>query len=220
MPSLSWLHDLAQLLLHFFQTHQLPTLFALLVVEEAGVPIPIPGDTLIMLAGAQSHAKTVSESVAVLLVSTLAVFLGSSLLYAVMRRGGRPLLARYGKLFHLSPQRLERMERWFRRRGRVALVVGRLVPGLRIPTTAMAGLTAVPYPEYAITAAIAAALWSGGYFWLGLLLGREGPWLLAVAADLLDDLPKWLLVLGAFAVSAGAGTGIWHLRRRRARPLP
>src|SRR5258708_4986816 len=44
--------ELGRLLFHFLSTHRLSALGILILLEEAGIPIPIPGDTLVMLAGA------------------------------------------------------------------------------------------------------------------------------------------------------------------------
>ena len=168
-------------------------------IEEAGIPIPIPGDTLVMLAGTQKP-HTLGHAVEVIGVSTLAVLLGSSLLFLVVRQGGRPLLVRYGKYILLDERRLERVEDWFRRRGPPAIVVGRLIPGLRIPTTIMAGVSGMPFHEYALTAAIAGLIWSTFYYLVGNALGRAAPFVLALLADVLDDVPRWFLVLGAVLI--------------------
>jgi membrane protein DedA with SNARE-associated domain len=170
--------------------------------EEAGVPIPIPGDTLVMLAGTQ-RPHTLGHALAVIGVSSLAVFLGSSLLFVVVRRGGRPLLVKYGKYILLDERRLQQMEEWFRRRGRPAIVVGRLIPGLRIPTTVMAGVSGMSFHEYALTAAVAGLIWSTFYYLVGNALGRAAPFVLALLADVLDDVPRWLLVLGAVLIVTG-----------------
>ena len=91
------LSQLAQIVLGLFHAYELPALFIAIAIEEAGIPIPIPGDALVMLAGAERHS-TPGHAIAVIAVSSVAVFLGSSLLYVVMRRGGHPLLVKYGKL--------------------------------------------------------------------------------------------------------------------------
>jgi membrane protein DedA with SNARE-associated domain len=168
-------------------------------IEEAGIPIPIPGDTLVMLAGTQ-RPHTIGHALAVIGVSSLAVFLGSSLLYLVVHRGGRPLLVKYGKYILLDQRRLEQMEDWFRRRGRPAIIVGRLIPGLRIPTTVMAGVSDMPFQEFALTAAIAGLIWSTFYYLVGNALGRAAPFVWAFLADVVDDVPRWLLVLGVVLI--------------------
>lgn len=219
------LTHLSRFVLHFYFAHQFVALFSLVLIEEAGIPIPIPGDTLVMLAGAHQH-KTVGYDVAILLLSSLAVFIGSSILYFLMRRKGRPLLEKYGKYIRLNERRLETLERWFIKRGRVAIIFGRLIPGLRIPTTIMAGLADVPYSTYAPTAAIAAVVWSLFYFWVGVALQHGWQLVSAYAAGLLDDLTGsivwvWLFVL--LCVSGGTlhvGWRIWLVRARRRRRAP
>src|SRR4030095_872499 len=121
----------------WYAEHELPGLFLFLLIEEMGVPLLIPGDTLIIVAGARD--RTVGSAILVIGASALAVALGSSILYELMRRGGRPLLDRYGRYLHLNPARVAQLERQFQRHGALAIVVGRLVPGFRTPTTIMAG---------------------------------------------------------------------------------
>ena len=206
--------NLVHLLLQFFYTHELLTLFVALLVEEAGIPIPIPGDALLMLAGAESH-KTVWSGVADIVVCSVAVFLGSSLLLRVMRRGGRALLLKYGKFVHLSPHALGRLERWFLRRGRLTIIVGRLIPGLRIPTTVTAGISGIPFTSYLTTATIAAPFWSTVIFFVGAMLGSQGPRLIGKVAGLVATAPGWLLVLSALLLLGGAGSSVLTLLRHR-----
>lgn len=213
-------HHLVHLVLTFFSAHELTAVFSLLTIEEAGIPIPVPGDTLLILAGAH-HPQSAVYIASILSASTLAVFCGSSILYWTMRRNGRALLTRYGRFIHLNPARMERMERWFARRGRVAIVLGRLIPGLRMPTTIMAGLSDVPYRVFAPTALLAAVIWSALYFWLGVLITRGTHFVLGFIAGLpdtvSDTLLLWLWIVAGLAVLAGIIGGALHLRRRARR---
>jgi membrane protein DedA with SNARE-associated domain len=209
-------HNLVHVLLHFFYTHEVPTLFVALLTEEAGVPIPIPGDTLLMLAGTQPH-KALLSSVLVLAVSSLAVFCGSSLLYLVMRHGGRPFLLKYGKYLHINQHTLEPVEGWFRRYGRKTIIIGRLIPGLRLPITVIAGISGLPPRDWCISAAIAAPVWSAFFYGLGALFGHEGPLVLAYVVDLLETIPKELLAISALLVLLRVAVGVRRLRRLRQR---
>jgi membrane protein DedA with SNARE-associated domain len=210
---------MAHTLLGLFHMYQLPTLLVAIFFEEAGIPIPIPGDTLVVLAGTQD-SHSLRHALEVVGVASLAVFLGSSLLFLVAHQGGRPLLVKYGRYILLDERRLEQMEDWFRRRGRPAIILGRLIPGLRIPTTVMAGISGLPYHEYALTAAIAALIWSTFYYLIGDTLGRTAPFLLALLADILDYAPRWFLVLVAVIIVACAVLGAlaWKLQRMRLEP--
>jgi len=211
------LDQLAQIVLSFFHVYELPTLFFAILIEEAGIPIPIPGDALVMLAGAEPHTS-LQHAVAAIGISSLAVFLGSSVLYTVMRHGGNPLLVKYGKYVHLHEHRVSRLKAWLEHRGRIAIIVGRLIPGLRIPTTVLAGTSGVAYREYALTAAIAAVVWSCFYYAVGGLLGQAAPVVWAVAAGAVDDLPRWLVVVGLWLLAIGAVSG-WQVRKQMRRRI-
>ena len=219
-PTFQLLDKLAHLLLGLFNAHELATLLVAILVEEAGIPIPIPGDTLVMLAGTQTP-HSIGHTLAVVGVSSLAVFLGSSVLFAVVQRGGRPLLTKYGKYVLVHERRLMQMEAWFAHRGRGAVIAGRLIPGLRIPTTIMAGLSGMAYSEFALSVAIAAVVWAAFYYTVGSVLGKTAPVVVTLAADILDDVPRWLLVLSILILLAGAGLGAttWRIRQLRVRRL-
>ncbi len=205
------LAQLAHTVLGLFYAYELPTLFFAILIEEAGVPIPIPGDALVMLAGAEPHGSII-DVIATISVSSLAVFLGSSVLYAIARRGGNILLVKYGKYVHLHELRLVHMKVWLEHRGRFAIIVGRLIPGLRIPTTVLAGSSGVAYREYAVTAAIAAFVWSGFYFVVGGALGQAAPLVWVIAAELLDSFPRWLVVLSFLLLAIGIAAG-WQAHK-------
>lgn len=214
------IQELAHWLIQFYNAHQLPALFLLVFIEEAGIPIPIPGDTLVMIAGLQRDRGLLYDATVIGLAS-LAVFLGSSVLYFIMRRGGRPFLLRFGKYLHLHPERLERVERWFLKRGRVAIVLGRLIPGIRIPTTVMAGLSGMTYSQYAPVNALAAVIWSVVYFYLGVLLQEEVQYVITILAGYLDTLstPAVILWLLLILTVGGGGFHIFRRVRRHRRKL-
>jgi membrane protein DedA with SNARE-associated domain len=170
---------------------------------------------LVMLAG-EHHRQSLPYAAAIIANASTAVFIGSSALYYFSRQGGRALVERYGKYLHLNQVRLGRMERWFQRHGPLSIVLGRLIPGLRIPTTVMAGLSNVPYRVYAPTAALAAVIWSALYFWLGVAIHHELRYLTGLIAGLPDTLEGWIVQLAVLFLAAGL-VGTWHLRRQRAR---
>ena len=156
-------------ILALFDVYKYPTLFALIFVEELGVPLPLPGDVVVAYAGSQVKRSPL-DALAIIGTVALAVTLGSSLLYGVARRYGVAALARFGPFLHLNPARVARMEGWFARHGAAAIVVGRLIPGLRIPTTIMAGVSGVPYRVFAPGTLVAAVIWSAVYYYAGAAL--------------------------------------------------
>ena len=77
--------------------HQELVLFLAVLFEECGVPMPIPADLAVAMAGHRVAQGQLGLLEAFLLLQT-ATLLGSSALYWAGYRGGRPLLFRYGRL--------------------------------------------------------------------------------------------------------------------------
>ncbi|HEX9015633.1 MAG TPA: DedA family protein [Chloroflexota bacterium] len=167
-PFLTWLHAI----IVFLRENDEKALFLLLLVEESGVPLPAPGDIVIMFAGYRVFTGEMQLIEAGLAV-TLAVQLGSTILYTLSRKLGHTLLFKYGEFIHLDQSRLEKVERWIHRHGPVMVLVGRLTPGLRTPTSIMAGVFEVPFRHFFLYATLSALIWSG--FWLasGYFFGKR-----------------------------------------------
>ncbi|MCA1667877.1 MAG: DedA family protein [Thermomicrobia bacterium] len=124
--------------------HPLIVIATLIFVEELGVPSPVPGDLMMLLAGVEV-AQHRQHLWVVLLVQELATVAGASGLFAVSRRVGRPFVVRYGRFIHLTPTRLDHVERTVRRYGPWSVVAGRLIPGLRIITPIAVGVLDEPF---------------------------------------------------------------------------
>src|SRR5919199_1718391 len=154
----------------FIQQHGLVAAFIFLLVEEAGVPGPGPGGFLMLVLGVQAREGQVSlwQAIAVLEAATV---LGATFLYFVSRWAGRSLVYRYGRYIRLSPRRLDDAEVWLRRRGPLAVVVGRLFPGLRIVTAVACGVFAVPAWQFLPAMAFGALVYMTGYALLGYYFG-------------------------------------------------
>jgi len=162
----------ARELLHFVHAHGHAALYFLLALEEAGLPLPLPGDTVVAYAGyLASRGDMVWWQALVAAVG--ASMSGSTVLYFLCREKGRPMLIRYGKYLHLTPAREMRIERWVQKRRGVAVFFGRLVPGMRIGTTALAGMFAIPFWSFLFYQTLSAVLWWGAWLWLGSTLGRR-----------------------------------------------
>jgi membrane protein DedA with SNARE-associated domain len=191
--------------LQFIEEHAQLALFLWLLLEEAGLPMPIPGDLVILASGARVGRGQMNIVVAIVLIE-VATMLGASFLYWVARRGGRPVLLRYGKYLQFDADRLARAEDFFRRRGFLAIVIGRMTPGLRIATTVTAGALGVPYRVFFPACLIGSN--NLIFFLLGLF---AGPRVLDAIHGARFSV-RFLMVLGGLAVLVAAYLTI----RRRA----
>jgi membrane protein DedA with SNARE-associated domain len=111
--------------------------------------------------------------VAIALAGTIGYLLGAIGGWAIGLYGGRPLLERRGRWFHLSGERLERAERWFERWGDLAVLIGRVTPVVRSFNSIPAGVFRMPFWRYTILTLIGSAVWAFALAAVGWGLGRS-----------------------------------------------
>jgi membrane protein DedA with SNARE-associated domain len=156
---------------HLLRQFGLLAAFALLYVEESGVPMPMPGDVFVMYIGHHS-SQTLLTLVGAWLALISVVVLGATNLFWISRRWGRSLVERrLGKALHLTPARIDRAEHWFERWGVWTLIFGRHIPGLRVPLTVAAGIFRVRYRVFVLSVAISTAIWAGVFIAIGAVFG-------------------------------------------------
>ncbi|WP_242343038.1 DedA family protein [Anaeromyxobacter terrae] len=193
----------------FLARWQYTGLFAVIFVEEAGVPLPLPGDLFIAAMGFLAHRGRAAFAPTAAVVTTATV-LGAALLYLVSRHAGRPLLVRVARRLGYTAEREARLEAWLARRGATAIVLGRLVPGLRIVMTVIAGALRLRQSTFALGTLVAGLVWATLYFWIGWALGA-GYERVGGAGALAAAWPAALAIVIAAALLA------WRARARRAR---
>src|ERR1051325_11577872 len=154
----------------FLNQHGLLAAFVFLLIEEAGVPVPVPGDVLMLILGVHARLGIVPLWQAVA-ATWLGTMVGSSCLYFVSRIAGRGLVYRYGRFIRLTPERLDRTERWLKQHGSRAVFLGRLFPGLRIVTAVACGVFEVPFRAFFPAMSLGALLYIVVYTLLGYYFG-------------------------------------------------
>jgi membrane protein DedA with SNARE-associated domain len=145
--------------------------FALLYIEESGVPLPAPGDVFVMYVGTRVPHNWVAWIMAWAGL-VLAVTLGATNLFLLSRRFGRRLIeSSFGEYIHLSPERIARADAWFKKYGVLAIIFGRHIPGFRIPITVVSGTFGVSYRVFAPSVAVSTAIWAGVVLTIGINYG-------------------------------------------------
>jgi membrane-associated protein len=165
-----WWTELGLATSSFLNRHGLLAAFVFLLIEEGGVPVPVPGDVLMLVLGVHAREGTVSlwQAIAATWAGTI---IGSTFLYFVSRVAGRDLVYRYGRFIRLTPERLDRTEQWLKQHGSRAVFLGRLVPGLRIVTAVACGVFEVPFRVFFPAMSLGALLYILVYTLLGYFLG-------------------------------------------------
>jgi membrane protein DedA with SNARE-associated domain len=166
-------HASASLLRGFLRQHGQAGAIGLLYIEESGVPMPVPGDAFVFYVGHRLSAEPLAWVVA-WLGFVGAVVLGATNLYLIARRWGlRLATGPPGRIFHMTPARLARAERWFERWGFWAMLIGRHIPGMRVPLTVAAGTFGFPYRFFVLAVGISTATWAAIFLYLGNQVGGD-----------------------------------------------
>lgn len=105
------------------------------------------------------HTSGVGAYLAVVVAAILGYQLGAVAGWAIGIRGGRPLLERRGRWLHLTPERLDRADRWFDRWDDWAVLVGRVTPLARSFISIPAGAFEMPFPRYNLLTIVGNAVW-------------------------------------------------------------
>jgi len=156
-------------MLHFLIAHRYLALFLYVFIEEAGIPLPVPGDVSILVV---SSLKNVNYFGVVFFVVTATLF-GSSILYFISYKLGRPFLDKFGPKIKVTPERTQKIQKWMEKYGGPAIVVGRLIPGLRTVTSIAAGIFRMPFKTFFIFTGIAAWIWATIYYIVGKVFGHN-----------------------------------------------
>lgn len=157
------LESLQQLL----QTWGYGVVFAAMLLENAG--LPLPGETITLLGGYAAGSGQL-QVFGVLGAAAAGAILGDNLGYWVGRRAGWPLILRVGRLLRQSPEQLERLRESFQRHAGKSVFLGRFVAVLRVVAGPLAGAVHMPYRRFLICNTAGALLWAStmvGLAWLG-----------------------------------------------------
>ena len=142
----------------------------IILIEGAG--IPLPGETILLLAGAYAGAGNLDIR-GVILAAALGAILGDNLGYYLGRRGGRALLVRYGHTFRVGESHLARAEAFYARHGTKTVFFARFIAVLRTLSSLLAGANRMPYRRFAPWNAAGGIVWAVLIGLLGSVFGSR-----------------------------------------------
>ena len=166
---------LEQLTLWFFDHLNYWTVFLLMTIESSF--IPFPSEVVVPPAAFLAAASEQMSVVGVLFFATCGAIVGALINYYLARWLGRPIVYRFassrvGRMLLLSPEKLDRANEYFVRKGAVSTFVGRLVPGIRQLISIPAGLARMPLAAFVGYTALGAGAWNAILAFIGVLLSR------------------------------------------------
>ncbi len=184
-----------------------PGVAALMAIESAC--IPLPSEIIMPFAG---YLASTGRFKLVLAATAGAVGcnIGSTVAYLVGAYGGRPLILRWGRILFLSAEDLDRSERFFRRFGGLAVLIGRLLPVVRTFIGLPAGIARMPMLRFQLYTFVGSWLWCFALAYIGARLGET--W--QSDPRLRSTMHRFNLVV-VVVLGLGIGWFIWrHIRGR------
>jgi membrane protein DedA with SNARE-associated domain len=154
-------------LLHLIGQYGYLIVFFGVMLESAG--LPLPGETVLIAAGALVHRGILDPGDA-LFFGILGAVVGDQLGYWVGRFGGRPFVLRWGRYVFITPERLGRAERFFEQHGGKAVFFARFITGLRVFGALVAGMSRMAWGKFALYNVLGGAVWATAAVALGYFL--------------------------------------------------
>ena len=166
-------------------------LLLVVFVESGIIPFPLPGDSILFLAGAfcatGAHSSDPHLNLAVVVLGSFAAAIaGAQIGYAIGHRFGTRLFKPEARFF--KTEYLEQGQDFFDKRGPRSVVLARFIPFVRTIIPILAGTGRMPARKFAIANLIGAATWAVGVSMLGFWLGKS------------IDIDKWIYPIVAVII--------------------
>ena len=169
----------------------------------------VPGETAAVLAGVGAGLGHVALPLS-LTVVVVAAIVGDSVGYEVGRRFFGPRVLQSGFLGRYQ-HRIERAQAFLRRRGGIAVFLGRFTAFFRAMMPALAGASRMPYRKFLLWNAIGGIVWGTLFVVIGYAAG-------ASYHQVEKQVGRGIAIaLVAVVVTALV---VWRVRRERMPPLP
>ncbi|MBD2773404.1 DedA family protein [Iningainema tapete] len=139
---------------------------------------PIPSELIMPLAGFTARATPEKLNVfGVFLAGLVGSTLGALVWYYPGKFVGERRLKdwadKYGKWLSVSSKDIDKAKRWFDRQGSRAVLIGRLVPGIRTLISVPAGISSMHLVPFLFYTTLGSAAWVGLLTYSGYALGSQ-----------------------------------------------
>lgn len=192
--------------LAFFVQYGYAILFLWVLTEQLGLPIPsIP---VLLTTGTLSATHKLHASYA-LAVVLLACALADSAWYYLGRRYGNSVLKLLCRFSLEAATCVNKTEDYFGRRGPVALLFAKFVPGISTLAAPIAGQTGMPYSRFLLWDMAGTVLWAETYLLAGRFFGN----IAQRSARVFHSLSHFAFSLFVLLVIGSMAWRVWKNRR-------
>jgi membrane protein DedA with SNARE-associated domain len=164
-------HAVTEWVLDLIQRLGYAGLFGGMAFQATGF-VPLPSEVMMSFGGYLANAGKLLLWL-VILFGALGDVVGAIVAYAIGYYGGRPFLVRFGRFFFVREAEMQRADRWFQLFGSRAVLICKLLPGIRAIAALPAGITRMPLGIFVGYTSIGAIIWCTGFASLGYTLGKN-----------------------------------------------
>jgi membrane-associated protein len=159
---------------HLINTYGAAGVLLIVFIESGLLPVPLPGDSLLFLAGLFASTSATADhphlNLLVMVIGSFALaVLGGEIGYWIGSRFGTRLFKPGARFF--KPEYETRAHEFFERQGPKAIVIARFVPVVRTIMPILAGTSEMKARVFLIYNTIGAAIWAVGFTLLGYTVG-------------------------------------------------
>jgi membrane protein DedA with SNARE-associated domain len=184
----------------------------LMTVESSFLPFP---SEIVVPPAAYLASQGEMRLVWIILAGVVGSLLGATINYFLAFYLGRPLVYklsghRYARLIFITPEKVERAEKYFLANSNAATVIGRLIPVVRQLISLPAGFCRMPFGRFILLTAL------GSFFWVSILAALG--YFIGANQQLLAEYYKeisWIMIIAG---------GLWFMykinRNRSAKKKP
>src|SRR4029453_14474519 len=184
--------------LQFLVKHGYIVLFASVLAQQLG--LPLPSTPFIVAAGALAHSGHLSFA-AVLFLACSAAMMADLVWFEIGRLRGTRVLQLLCRISLEPDYCVRRTENSFARHGAMTLVIGKIVPGVSVLATPMAGVYGMARSRFLLFDGLGVLLWIGTFELVGYLFSDQLEDVLAYASRFGGLL--FILVAGGFVAYVG-----------------
>ncbi len=142
------------------------------VVGLESMGIPLPGETILVLAAVYAAATGDLSIYGIVAAATIGSIIGDNLGYGIGKRYGYPLLLNHGSRINMSEDRIKLGQFLFMNYGAWIVFFGRFIALLRILAAFLAGVNRMPWWTFLFANATGAILWAGVFGFGGYAFGQ------------------------------------------------
>ncbi|WP_149401708.1 DedA family protein [Dictyobacter arantiisoli] len=200
-----------QTLQHLLQVIGYPAVTLFVLIECIG--IPIPGETILLLASFYAASDSHLQISIVIACAAFGAIIGDNIGYYLGGTGGRAFVAKFGRFFFVKMEHLDLAEKFFLRHGAKTVFFGRFISILRIFSAFLAGMNRMPRGTFLLYNSLGGIIWATYVGLLGYIAG----YYFHEHFDQVDHLAKTLGWLGLAIGVLITITTIFFVRRSIAR---